>query len=270
MDHKKKRRSIIVAALVLCLAAVTGLGTLAWLTAQDKVSNVFTTGNFPDPGNKPKPDDPDSDDDEDKNESNTTSVGGYLFETNWDVNNNKLVAGVSVAKNPNVGIGAKGDDAYVFLYVQNNTLQTGKDVAANAPYFEIEKQWKAVDSCADSSTALNEAGTGYVEGKYVGGLFMYVWNDEKNQATEGPAILVSSETEGKDTYTGELFESVTMPFHADFKDYASTPQINVFAFIYGADATAKPNEDGSAEAAKNAAIDWMEKIESGEIKVSND
>lgn len=270
MQQKKNRKRLaITVALVACLAAVAGLGTLAWLTAQDDVSNVFTIGNFPGPGNKPGTDNPDDpNDDADKEESAEENLGGYLFETAWDKNNNKLVADVPVAKNPNVGIGAKGDDAYVFLYVQNNTLQSGKDVAQNAPYFEIEKQWKPVEPYADKSSAWNEDKTGYVDSKYVGGLFMYAWDDAKNTATADPAILVSSEEEDKDTYTGELFENVTMPLHADFKDYVNSPQINVYAFIYGADSTADSGDDGSADAAKTAAIEWMGKIERGEIKPS--
>lgn len=264
MQQKKNRKRLaITVALVACLAAVAGLGTLAWLTAQDDVSNVFTIGNFPDPGNEPDTDDPNTPGDEDKNESNTPNTAGYLFETNWDVDDNKLVAGVPVDKNPNVGIGAEGDSAYVFIYVRNNTLTDSSKNAASAPYFELQKQWKAVTGEADLSNAMESDGMTQVQNAYTGGLFMYAWDEDSQAAGTTPAVLESSTTPGQDTYTGEIFENVTMPALADFKDYLDDPKIDVYAYIYGYDATADqdPDEDGNyadgtAGAALKAAKDW--------------
>lgn len=265
MQQKQNRKRIaITVALVACLASVAGLGTLAWLTAQDDVSNVFTIGNFTDPDNKPKPDEG-GDQDEDEDESKPNDTNGYLFETNWNEDDNKLMAGVPVAKNPNVGIGAGGDDAFVFIYVQNKALKNATENAASAPYFTIENQWAAVSGEVTPSTAKNDTGT-EVTNAYTDGLFMYV--QDRSGGNMDPVALTSSDTPDTDTYTGELFENVTMPLEADFHDYADDPTINVFAFIYGYDADADPNADGSAEAALAAAKEWAGKIKGGSITVS--
>lgn len=273
MQQKQNRKRIaITVALVACLASVAGLGTLAWLTAQDQTANVFTTGNFTDPGNEPKPDNPETDDkDEDKEENEgKPNTDGYLFETNWK-ENSKLMAGEPIAKNPNVGIGAEGDSAFVFIYVQNNTLSeaaTAKGAAEtkDAPYFTLEKQWAVADSSyVTVSTATDENGAA-VQSAYTSGLFMYV--EDNATATGVPTVLESSKVAGTDTYTGELFENVTMPANTNFDFYADSPQMNVFAFIYGYGGEASAaGEDGSAQAALVAAKTWADKIKAGTITV---
>ena len=170
MDHKKGRRSVIIAALVLCLAAVTGFGTLAWLTAQDSLSNAFTVGNFNEPDNKPGKGDDTKPGDESAGEDDH-----YLFETDW-VAGSKLIPGEDVAKNPNLGIGADSDDAYVFLFVQNNTIDgVNYNALIYSPFFQIEDEWAPVKNDsgiaqANVSLATNNTPS---DGKtsYVAGLF---------------------------------------------------------------------------------------------------
>lgn len=108
MENKKKKRYGIVAALLL-LALAAGVGTYAWLTAQSGLTNNFTTAGIKKPTTNPdNPDQPIPDD--------NTKVNGNLTETNW-VADSKLAPGVSVPKNPNVGIGKGSENAYVYVFV---------------------------------------------------------------------------------------------------------------------------------------------------------
>lgn len=256
MQKSNKRKYLIGALAVLLVAVVVG-GTVAWLTAEDQATNTFTVGSFQDPDKEPNPDEGG---DEDVTPSDDASVGGYLFETEWPLladgttdpdHTPKLMPGVDTPKNPNVGIGDGSDDAYVFLYVKNNALGESGDLESQAPYFTIEHQWKAVTSdeavAPTASTAATE-GTAYVDG-----LFMYV--GASTESTD-PVKLPAPTGGATNAYTGELFETITMPEGVDTRVYkTSDGNIEVYAFIYGADAEAQEG-DGTAAQALADAITW--------------
>lgn len=254
MDHKKKRRSVVIAALVLCLAAVTGLGTLAWMTQQDSKQNVFTLGAFNTPEDNP------GDHNEDKDEEGEPDSGtpeGFLTETKW-VKDSKLYDDAVVAKNPNVGIGQGSDDAYVFVYVQNKMLkdEASEKVASESPYFTLNDNWQPVsDDLVQKSTAAPNA--------YTGGLFMYKTSDETEAASILEAIDASvevQENQSGDVYTGEAFSTVTVPADLEnFDNYADVPTMNVYALLYSvqySDGTPVESGDGSATAAVEYAKTW--------------
>lgn len=256
MQKSNKRKYLIGALAVLLVAVVVG-GTVAWLTAEDQATNTFTVGSFQDPGKDPETDDGN---DEDKDESETANVGGYLFETAWPLDENgetkegeepKLMPGVATPKNPNVGIGAGSDDAYVFLYVVNDSLEEGGDLASQAPYFTIQKQWMPVTAEGVTPTSATAGG----EDAYVDGLFMYV--EDNSSDPTSPVPLAAPTADGvTSSYTGELFEDITMPNGVDTRVYkTSDGNIKVYAFIYGADAEAESG-DGTAAQALADAINW--------------
>lgn len=224
MENKKKKRYGIIAALLLLVLAA-GVGTYAWLTAQSSLTNNFTTAGINHPTTNPdNPDQPIPDD--------KTKVNGNLTETEW-VKDSKLAPGVSVAKNPNVGIGKGSEDAYVYVFVNNKTASAGT-AEPKTTYFTIKHGWKAVD--ADT-----------VEGEpthYLGGLFVYV--GEGTEATP----LIASKTEDK--WTGELFSQVTTPKETEQKDFANPATMEVNCFIYAADNTT----EGSSASALTAARTW--------------
>lgn len=224
MENKRKKRYGIVAALLLLVLAA-GVGTYAWLTAQSGLTNNFTTAGI----NKPTtdPDHPDQPLPDDNNK-----VNGNLTETNW-VAGSKLAPGVTVSKNPNVGIGKGSENAYVYAFVKN---ETASDTAADShkTYFTINQGWKAVQ--ADTVTGEPT--------HYLGGLFVYV--GEGTEATPLPA----SKTEDK--WTGELFSNVTTPKETEQKDFAKDAKMTVNCFVYAADST----NEGSAASAETAAKAW--------------
>lgn len=141
---KAKTRSL----LSLCLAAVlvmsAVLGTIAYMTAQDSVTNTFTVGSF----SNPDPTDPD----------HTEKLHEYIEESSWE-EGSKLIPGESIAKDPKVGIGAGSEDAWVYVYIKNNLIT--KD--ADAVTFTLNEGWEAVQ--ADEVTPDS--------GVYTGGLFKY-------------------------------------------------------------------------------------------------
>lgn len=224
MENKKKKRYGIVAALLLLVLAA-GVGTYAWLTAQSSLTNNFTTAGInkpttdPDKPGQPIPTDPDK-------------VNGNLTETKW-VKDSKLAPGVSVAKNPNVGIGKGSEDAYVYVFVNNKTAPAGTD-DSKTTYFTINSGWQAVDA----STVAGEPT------HYLGGLFVYIGGG--TEATP----LIASKTEDK--WTGELFSQVTTPKETEQKDFANPAMMDVNCFIYAADGT----PEGSSASALAAARDW--------------
>lgn len=224
MENKKKKRYGIVAALLL-LALAAGVGTYAWLTAQSGLTNNFTTAGINKPTTNPdNPDQPIPDD--------NTKVNGNLTETNW-VADSKLAPGVSVPKNPNVGIGKGSENAYVYVFVKNATAYAGTPNSRKT-YFTINSGWKAVEATT-------------VEGEpthYLGGLFVYV--GDGTEATP----LIASKTEDK--WTGELFSNVTTPKETEQKDFAKDAKMTVNCFVYAADSTT----EGSAASAEVAAKDW--------------
>lgn len=224
MENKKKKRYGIIAALLLLVLAA-GVGTYAWLTAQSSLTNNFTTAGInkpttdPDHPNQPLPDD-------------NNKVNGNLTETKW-VKDSKLAPGVSVPKNPNVGIGKGSENAYVYVFVKNETA-SDTAVDSHKTYFTINQGWKAVQ--ADTVTGESA--------HYLGGLFVYV--GDGTEATP----LIASKTEDK--WTGELFSNVTTPKETEQKDFAKDAKMTVNCFVYAADSTT----EGSAASAETAAKAW--------------
>lgn len=224
MENKKKKRYGIVAALLLLVLAA-GVGTYAWLTAQSNLTNNFTTAGINKPTTNPDhPDQPIPDD--------NTKVNGNLTETKW-VANSKLAPGLSVPKNPNVGIGKESENAYVYVFVKNETASAGT-ADSKTTYFTINSGWKAVDATIVAGEPTH----------YLGGLFVYIGGG--TEATP----LIASKTEDK--WTGELFSQVTTPKETEQKDFANPATMKVNCFIYAADET----PEGSSASALAAATDW--------------
>ena len=262
MQMKRNKKPLLIGALAVLLVALVVGGTIAWMTAQDQATNTFTVGTFDKPSKEPNPDNPGTPDDEDEKEDpSSTEPDGFLTETEW-VKNKQFIPGDPVAKNPNVGVAAGSVDPYVFIYVKNNAVESEESVAQYGPYFTIEHQWKAVtdnniegDNGSQVVTPTPSKGAGAPEDDtYVDGLFMYV-GDSPNST---PQTLSAAEaTPGTNVYTGELFETITIP-DGNGEHIVETPNVTVYAFIYGSKAGVEGDGEGSATAALNAAIAWAE------------
>lgn len=230
-QKKNRKKALLLSVLGLTLVACITAGTMAWLTAEDSITNTFTVGNFnvPDP-TEPETPDPDPDSGVDP-ENPTVSETGYIIEPSWDTTaEHKLVPGGSLYKDPYVGIGAGSEDAVIYVYVENPFLK-------QSVYFKLNDAWQAVDG---QTTA------GPNEGTYVGGLFKYMGEDSTG-------ILEASKD--NDVWTSRaVFTQVTVSDNASTADLniEGNKSITVSCFIHQAtdgDGTAIP-----ADTIKNAAI----------------
>lgn len=153
------------------------------------------------------------------------TLDSYLIEPSW-VENSKLVPGGSVAKDPKVGIGAGSEDAYIYVYVDNKTLA---DADKKLVTFTLNDGWTAVEGHAVAGNADNT---------YVSGLFKY-----------------NTKLTGGD-WTSNVFTKVDVSASANTTDFATEPQMIVYAYIH--QATDGAGVDDLADTANTAAIAWSE------------
>lgn len=234
MEQKSKKKYFIAALAVLLVAVAVG-GTIAWLNSQSGLTNSFTVGdvNNPttepgDPGQPIDPEHPDNPQDE--------NLDGNLYEPNW-VDDSKIMPGNSIVKDPYVGIGEGSESAYVFIYVDNNTMSQAGSEKDDAPYFVLNGNWAAVKD-SDSTVLANSA----VENPsaYTSGLFMYSTDSTNPVLLEGFA--------DKDNWTvNPIFSEVKTPKNAVASDFAENPTIDVKSYVI---VTNTPAE------ATTAAIAW--------------
>ncbi len=97
----KKAILLVMCAILLCGASV--LGTLAYLTSTDSVTNTFTVGNVAIT----------------MDETDVDINGAKDGETRVKSNEYKLIPGVTYTKDPTIHVGADSEDAWLFVKVEN-------------------------------------------------------------------------------------------------------------------------------------------------------
>lgn len=234
MDSKqtgRKRTGLVVALALCCILAVGGV--YAWFSAQANVENVFTSGgNITDPEKEPSPTDPETP----GTEENTD---GKIEEDKWEPNS-PITPGASVSKNPNVGIGSKSPEAYVFVEVENK-------VGAGT-YFILNDNWMPVDGFAtsykgDKGWAAIHEGDSQIQAKaYSGGLFVYKKGTAGTSLPDDMTLLTPAG--GQCVYTGEVFSKVFAGQTAVIEQ--TNPTMNVKAYL----AAGGENEDITTSEAK--------------------
>lgn len=236
---KDRKKLALLTLLVVLLIAAAALGTMAWLTAQDSVTNTFTVGNFnkpTDPEDRPDPDKeiPDGE----KPEEPNISEDGYIIEPSWDTASNvehKLVPGGSLYKDPYVGIGAGSEDAQIYVYVEN-------PFGDNAVYFSLTEAWEPVEGQVTIASV-----DGVSTDIYTGGLFHYTGDDKSD-------ILKANATD--DVWTNRpVFKKVVVNDNASTKDLNIEGEKNIVVscFIhqaYDGDGTKIPENTIQAAAIK--------------------
>ena len=213
--EKNNKKKFLIGALAVLLVAVAVGGTIAWLNAQSKLTNSFTVGNITEPEKDPEGGDLPDD---------STKVDGNLYEPNW-VDGAKLVPGDAVAKDPMVGLGKGSEDAYVFIYVDNNAAKENE--AATAPYFTLNEGWAAVEAIKST----------FNEDAYIGGLFVY-------GAANAP-VLVDAEAD-RDVWTNSAFSTVTPPSNINADAFDENPTIEVYSYVVAADTAENALADAKA------------------------
>lgn len=244
---KSNKKALWITLLVVCLLLAAIGGTIAWLTAQDSLTNQFAVGNFNDPTTdptKPGTEIPDEDKDPDAGK-----LSGHLYEPSWEVDNNKIVPGTTLAKDPYVGIGKDSEDAYVYVYVRNSAATEGMI------YFKLNDGWEAVTGEATAvtvdtdDTGYEASGTGY----YSSGLFKY---------TNG----LTASNAGDSWTNNPVFDEVYVSKNADSDDLkpadgSNTTALKVTAMLH--QKTSGDSTDLLSDAAK-----WA-KEEAAKLKTEN-
>lgn len=158
---KKNKMFLPIILLFIIVGLISG-GTIAWLTKQTSVSNIFTVGTFENPTTSPT------------NPEEAIEIEGNIYEPSWNSEEtHKLLPGNEYEKDPYVGIGKGSEDAVVYIYVENSF--------SNKVYFNINEGWEPVEG---------KTKEGFKEGTYTSGLFKYssnlIGNIDKDVWTEQP------------------------------------------------------------------------------------
>lgn len=230
--EKKSKKKYLIGVLALLLVAIAVGGTVAWLTATSQKTNSFTVGAINDPTTPPG-----------GGEDGDSSISGNLDEPNWK-NGSTIAPGMTVVKDPYVGLGKGSEDAYVFVYVENST----GTAIGNEAYFTLNSGWAPVEGKVI-------AGAGGV-GTYSGGLF--VWTGSADSSVTAPGVLVASEDSDVWTKT-PLFSEVIMPDAATAETMgdSGTVTMKVSSFVYAAtQSTVEGSTGGTADAALSDAKTW--------------
>lgn len=191
-ERRKNKTTKTIAVIVACLMLAAVGGTIAWMTAQDSLTNQFLVGDFTDPDTDPTdPDDPLPND--------PTKVNGHLYEPSWKANS-KLLPGSTIPKDPMVGIGDDSESAYVYLYVKNNAVDESNI------YFTLNSGWEPVTGEVNVVDDLEPDDPAYGLGKacYSSGLFKYSTplvgqadaNSWTGSAFDNVYVKTSADTEG--------------------------------------------------------------------------
>lgn len=237
---------------------------MAWFSARDEVSNVFTEGTgITDPEVQPKPDpdpDPDKpvnpDPDPDKPvDGDNEYLSGKIIETKW-VPDSAITADSIISKNPNIGIGKNSKPAYVFAEVENKL--------GEGAYFILNKGWLPVSATpydgANGWASIHGDGSAVKNSAYKSGLFVYVGESKATDIKEAMSLLTPKVVDASDVggaYTGELFSKV----YTGTNFVISTDKtIDVKAYL-AAESSAGEFSGADAEDKKveiiNAAKAWM-------------
>lgn len=198
--RSKKGKIAALVTVALLLVAMAVMGTIAWLTAEDEVTNTFTVGMFNKPDINPENPDPDIPKPVDPSDPDNPVSGddmdldGYIVEPSWNINReHKILPGKTFYKDPYVGIGDGSEEAAVYVYISNPFNN-------NSVYFKLNDKWGAVTDCAESFTSGN--GTLY----YTSGLFKY----------DG---TLTKSGNGSNTWTGEpVFNQIIVAEDIDAAD----------------------------------------------------
>lgn len=121
---KKTSKALLLMLCAVLLVAASVLGTMAYLTSTDAVTNTFTVGNVKITLDEKDVDNSTADADRDK------------------ANSYKLLPGHTYTKDPTIHVDASSEDCYLFVKVVNEiaAIEGGKTVATQM----TEKGWVAV------------------------------------------------------------------------------------------------------------------------------
>ena len=136
----KKSKAILMALCAVLLVAASVMGTLAYLTSTDTVTNTFTVGNV-----KITLDEKDTDND--LNKADNVTVNSVIRDK---ANAYKLLPGHEYEKDPTIHVASTSEDCYLFVKVVNGIAAieaADTDTSKTSIAAQMEaKGWDAVDA----------------------------------------------------------------------------------------------------------------------------
>ena len=146
---KTKNKALLLSLCAVLLVAASVLGTMAYLTSQDVVTNTFTVGSV-----AITMDELDVDNDENSND-NVTYGEGENAVVRDKANAYKLLPGHSYTKDPIVHVDSKSEDCYLFVKVVNG-ITAIEDETTVANQMKANG-WAVVEGVADTYVYIGTA-----------------------------------------------------------------------------------------------------------------
>lgn len=135
---KTKSKALLLALCAVLLVAASVLGTLAYLTSQDQVTNTFSVGSVIITLDEADVDDSDND----KNTTERDKANSY-----------KLLPGHQYDKDPIVHVDPDSEDCYLFVIVKNEIADIESDAEGDKTVAAqmAENGWDKVGTTADGT-----------------------------------------------------------------------------------------------------------------------
>lgn len=142
---KTKSKALLLALCAVLLVAASVLGTMAYLTSQDQVTNTFSVGSVAITLDE-------KDVDNDSNTEDNVTVEGVIRDK---ANSYKLLPGHSYIKDPTIHVDEKSENCYLFVKVVDEIadIEDAETVATQM----ANNGWAAVDGVANTYVYIGTA-----------------------------------------------------------------------------------------------------------------
>ena len=139
---KTKSKALLLALCAVLLVAASVLGTMAYLTSQDQVTNTFSVGSVAITLDE-------KDVDTDSNTEDNVTVDGVIRDK---ANGYKLLPGHQYDKDPIVHVDPDSEDCYLFVIVKNEIADIESDAEGDKTVAAqmAENGWNEVGTTEDS------------------------------------------------------------------------------------------------------------------------
>lgn len=159
MKKAKKALALVLCAVLLVAGSV--MGTLAYLTSTDTVTNTFTVGNVAITL--------------DETDANTDGTANPAASSRVQANEYHLLPGHRYIKDPTIHVDANSEDCYLFVKVENG----------------ISSLEAATDSKSGTKTIADQlTANGWMHVDGVDNVYVYTYNETKHAVSGGENVKV--------------------------------------------------------------------------------
>lgn len=236
---RTRSKALLLSLCAVLLVAASVLGTMAYLTDSEAVTNTFTVGKVH----------------LTLDEAEVNPDGTYKTDHEKRVQENKyhLIPGHTYIKDPTVTVDAESEDSYIRVMVKVDGLKDLKDAMPKDAFqtFYDKDLFLLQNLCLNEKDELTwdsdvwQYETFHTEGTYANCYeFRYVGNDAVNP---GNGIVVKSETS---TALPDLFTHITVPGEINNTQLANLATVKIVVTAHAIQADGFANADEAWEAFK--------------------